>query len=486
MIQSLRLRLLVHASLAVALILALWGAGVYYFTRHSLEKDFNEALLTQARAVAATAEQHDDGSIIFDFDPLEMPQFVVKNHPDYFEAWISPATILRSPSLGSSDLPRPPAVGPLTYTDIVLPSGKEGRMVAMAFPVASEHDEAGHFFHQQNSRTMLLAVAAETHSLRHTLEQLRWLLEGLCSAAVVVSGIVLMLVVGRAVRPIERIARDIDGLRESDLSVRLAVPDVPSELRPVVEKLNGLLTRLETAFARERSFTADVAHELRTPLAALVTTFDVCRTRQRDESAYIAAIDKSRQVAQRMQGMIEALLMMARADAGQLAVKLQSVDAADLIDDCWAMFVHQADARGLVVHINVQRPALLETDPEKIRIILHNLFDNAVAYANDAGTVRISADVSEGRFHLEVANTGSRISPEEVQRVFDRFWRGDESRANTGVHCGLGLSLCQRLARLLNGEIEIHSEKMDWFTVRLTLPVGTPTGQIAMAGAISA
>jgi len=484
-IKSLRLRLLIHTSLAVAFIVALLGTAVYYFTRRSLERDFNEALLNQARAVAATAELH-HGKIIFDFDPEEMPQFVIKNHPDYFEAWINPTTIIRSPSLGDRDLPQPAAIGPITYKDLFLPNGAHGRVLGMSFPIAEEHDEAGLFIHDPDSQTIPLSVASETESLRRTLEQLLWLLVGLCSLAVVVSGAALVLVVSRAVRPIERITRDIDALRESNLSARLAVPDIPSELRPVVEKLNGLLTRLETAFARERSFTADVAHELRTPLAALVTTFDVCRTRQRDEPAYIAAIDKSRQVAQRMQGMIEALLMVARADAGQLAVKLQSVDAADLIDDCWAMFAYQADARGLVVNINVQRPALLETDPEKVRIILHNLFDNAVAYANDAGTVRISAELSEGRFCLEVANTGSQISQEQVPRVFDRFWRGDESRVNTGVHSGLGLSLSQRLARLLNGEIEIHSAKMDWFTARLTLPVGMPTGQSAMAGAISA
>lgn len=486
MIKSLRLRLLINTSLAVAFIVALLGAGVYYFTRRSLEDDFNQALFNEARAVAATAEQNGNDKIIFDFDPQEMPQFFTKNHPDYFEAWINPQTIIRSSSLGDGDFPEPSMTGPNTYTDLILPNGAEGRMLSMTFSMAQQHDEAGHFIHEGNLQIVPLAVASETHALRQTLEQLRWLLMGLCSAAVVVSGVVLMMVVGRAVRPIERIARDIDALRESDLSMRLAVPEVPSELRPVVEKLNGLLMRLETAFARERSFTADVAHELRTPLAALVTTFDVCRTRQRDEPAYIAAIDKSRLVAQRMQAMIEALLMVARADAGQLAVKLQSIDAADLIDDCWAMFAYQADARGLHVNLNVQRPILIQTDPEKVRIILHNLFDNAVAYANDAGTLRISAELADGGFRLEVANTGSRISSQQVEKVFDRFWRGDESRADTGIHCGLGLSLCQRLARLLNGQIEIRSAKEDWFTVRLTLPVGSPARQGVIAETTSA
>ncbi|HEY1921919.1 MAG TPA: ATP-binding protein [Tepidisphaeraceae bacterium] len=471
MIRSLRTRLLINTSLAVAMILGLLGAVLYLCMRQSAESDFNLALLAKARAVASTAEQHGQ-QIIFDFAPQQMPQFVTSDHPDYFEAWINPDVVIRSPSLKLNDLSLPPQTAGFVYADLVLPDGRPGRSVSMSFITTIEPAAEGNSPKPENARTIVLSVATDSISLIQTLRNLGWLLIGLCSLAVVVSGMVLFLIVGRAVRPVERIARDIDQLRESDLSVRLHSQDVPLELQPVVEKLNGLLSRLESAFSREKAFTADVAHELRTPLTALLTTFEVCRSRPREEADYKSAIDRSRTVALQMQNMVETLLMLARAEAGQLSLKLQSIDVADLLDDCWALFRPGAEAHRLNIQWQVAGPIPIESDPEKLRIIFHNLFDNAVSYADEAGTIRISANVIGDKFRLEVANTGSRVSPDQSANLFNRFWRGDQARADVGIHCGLGLSLCQRLSGLLKGEIEIQTTEGAWFAARLTLPAG--------------
>jgi heavy metal sensor kinase len=483
MIRSLRIRLLLNTSLAVAMILSLLGAALYLCMRKSTESDFNLALLAKARAVASTAEQHGQ-KIIFDFARQQMPQFVTSDHPDYFQAWIDPDVVIRSPSLRENNLPRPPQVRGLIYTDLVLPDGRPGRSVSMSFTTTIEPAAEGNSPENENenedkdkdkkepARAIVLSVATDSIGLHQTLQNLGYLLVGLCALAVVVSGIVLVWIVGRAVRPVERIARDIDQLRESDLSTRLHSPDVPLELQPVVEKLNGLLSRLESAFSREKAFTADVAHELRTPLTALLTTFEVCRSRPRDEAAYMSAIDKCRNVALQMQAMVETLLMLARAEAGQLSLKLQSIDAADLMDDCWALFSPRAEHRRLNMQWQVAGPIPIETDPEKLRIILHNLFDNAISYADEAGTIRISAKVIGEKFRVDVANTGSRVTPDQSAHLFDRFWRGDQARADVGIHCGLGLSFCQRLSRLLKGEIEVQTTEGGWFAARLTLPTG--------------
>jgi heavy metal sensor kinase len=296
---------------------------------------------------------------------------------------------------------------------------------------------------------------------------------GLCALAVVASGVVLMWIVRRGIRPVEQIASAIDTLRENDLSTRLNPPDVPTELQPVVDKLNGLLQRLDGAFAREKAFTADVAHEFRTPISALLTTFEVCRSRPRDEPAYIAAIDKCRDVARGMQAMVETLLILTRADAGQLSLALRDTDIASLLEDCWALFEIPAERRKLTVQWQVPDELRADTDPEKLRIILHNLFDNAISYCNDAGTIRIQAELQSQRLLIEVANTGSQIPADRTRQLFERFWRGDRARAAIGVHCGLGLSLCQRLSALLSGKIDIQSADGQWFVVRLELPVAS-------------
>jgi two-component system sensor histidine kinase QseC len=480
MSHSLRLRLLVRTSLAVAAVLGLLGIALYVCVRESANSAFNQALLTEARGVAATAEQH-DGKIIFDYAPDELPKFAASVHPDYFQAWIDAGVVIRSPSLGAGDLPRPPSETGVSYRDAVLPDGRPGRMIGMSFTTTIESNAEGNSASAESPRTVLLTVATDTITLQRTLENFGWILIGLCSLAVVVSGAILFLVVGRAVRPVERLAADIDRMRENDLSVRLHAPDVPKELESVVEKLNGLLSRLDAAFARERAFTADVAHELRSPLAALLTTFDVCRSRSRDESAYMASIDKCREVARQMQAMVETLLILARADAGQLSLTLKTTDFADLLEDCWALFLPRAQARGLEVQWQAPAPILVETDPEKLRIVLHNIFDNVVSYGDDRGTVRVIAEVKQDRVLVEIANTGSLIAPEKTGQLFDRFWRGDEARAQTGVHCGLGLSLCQRLSRLLKGVIEIESTPGNWFIVRLSLPAANSASAISPA-----
>ena len=188
----------------------------------------------------------------------------------------------------------------------------------------------------------------------------------------------------------------------------------------------------------------------------------------------------------RMQAMVEHLLMIARADAGQLALVRRPVAIAAVLTESWSSFAQRAQDRGLTVRWDGaagpgEGPGEVETDPDKLRIVLHNLFDNAVCYTDEGGAIRIAATVAAaGSSHtsdtphslsIEIANTGSRVRPEDVPHLFERFWRGDASRSETGVHCGLGLALSQRLVSLLGGEIAAESSAGGEFLVRVSLPV---------------
>lgn len=485
MIRSLRFRLLAHTSASAAIVLGLLGFGLYFWIRESQESEFNDALLTEARAVASTAEERGK-QIIFDYAPEELPKFSAGHRPDYFQAWIDPGGIVRSPSLADKVLPRPDGGGGIKYIDLILPDGRPGRALQMSFTTTIEPYAGGDSSTSASPHAVLLTVATDTIALRASLANFAWMLAGMCGLAVVVSGAVLVWIVGRGVRPLERLAVAIGRMQEKDLSMRLHAPDAPSELEPVVEKLNGLLSRLDAAFSREKAFTADVAHELRTPLAALLTTFDVCRSRPRDQAGYVAAIDKCRDVARQMQSMVETLLILTRADAGLLSLDRKKVDFADLLDDCWAMFSPRAQGRALNLQWRVASPILIETDPEKLRIILHNIFDNSVSYTPGGGTVRVDAEMKGDRLRVEIANTAPQIPADQASHLFDRFWRGDQARAETGVHCGLGLSLCQRLSRLLEGQIDVESTAENWFIVRLSLPALAGPEQSMSAQSMSA
>src|SRR5262249_6299830 len=161
-------------------------------------------------------------------------------------------------------------------------------------------------------------------------DRLRWLTLGLCAGAMLLSGGALWWAVSRATRPVRRLAEQIGELRETDLSA-LDARGLPTELVPVVDRLNALLLRVGEAFTPERGVSADVAHELRTPLAGLLATLEVCRSRPRDSEGYETAIDKSLKMLSLMQGLVENLLLLARAEGGQLTLRVMEVDMGELM-----------------------------------------------------------------------------------------------------------------------------------------------------------
>jgi two-component system heavy metal sensor histidine kinase CusS len=267
------------------------------------------------------------------------------------------------------------------------------------------------------------------------------------------------------------LAGEIGSLKETDLSRRLDATRVPSELAPVIDKLNGLLGRLDQSFSREKAFTADVAHELRTPLAGIQTTLEVCRTRPRESAQYESAIDECRTMSNRLQSLIENLLLLARADAGQLPIRKQSMDLYHLMQECWLPLLPRVEAKHLSVENTNTGNCTMQIDAEKMRIVLRNLLDNAVSYVPEGGSIRWSVARMEKEIEIQITNTGSQVGPDEAKKLFDRFWRGDQARSDTGVHCGLGLSLCQRLIRLVGGTIDIKTAMGGEFAVSIQLPV---------------
>ena len=475
MIRSLRLRLLVATSFTSAAVLALLGVSIYVAMRHRLLADYDAALLGKAHMIAASVE-HRDGRVHFEFDPREMPEFSAREYPEYFELWLDGKVIRRSASLGGADLPRSVATDNASADHLNLPGTRRARAVGFTFTPRAED---GHESRAAASlvRTCTITVAGTPVDALKMLNYLGWILFAACAAAIALSGVVLLRVVSHAVRPVKDLTRDIEGVRESTLGYRLHDRGVPAELTPVVEKLNALLDRLEKAFLREKAFTADVAHELRTPLAGLMATLEVCRSRRREAADYEIALDECRGMTDRMQLMVENLLLLSRADTGHLSVKNERVNVAELLRETWAIFEHRAEARLLKVQWSSDEGCDAASDPVNLRIVIQNLFDNAVSYADQGGTITIGNARKLGRVLIEITNSGSTVAASEVSRVFDRFWRGDTSRTDTGVHCGLGMSLSQRLVALLSGEITVDTTPSGIFAVRLSLPIMAADGQ---------
>ncbi len=471
MIRSLRMRLFLGIVAVSMLVLGILSIAIDQAVHHTLQEEFDATLLDKARALASMVEQSADVTH-FDFQSDQFPEFQTGPKAAYFEVYLNGKPYQHSASLGEGHLP------PLLNKEnaepearaFTLPDGRKGRILVMAFVPLIENDDPAARPATQPLPRGLLAVAQDSSGLNHTLGRLRLLFLGLGGAATLLSGALLVGVAGRTIRPLGRLARQIEALRETDLSTVVCARDYPTELVPMVERLNGMLHRLAEAFGRERAFTADVAHELRTPLAGLLATLQVARARPREAAGYEAAIDKSLAMLAQMQGLVENLLLLARADSGQLAVNSQPVALNLLVHECRAAFEEAAARRQVQFQITEQELPRLPADREILRVALHNLLDNAVSYAPAGGTIAIRMLADAPRAVVEIANPCTNLTPEDLPGLFQRFVRKDPSRSATGTHAGLGLSICQRLLALQQGSISLRLEGGQ-FIARVELPM---------------
>lgn len=479
---SLRRNLLLGAAAAITVVFAVLAGVLYVAVRGWLIAEFDRGLLAEAESLRAATEFHGD-SVRIDFDGEQPAQFTGGGgpHAQYFELWQAGQPVAKSPSLGGRDLAFQPALpGQPSFRFATVPGGAAGvRQVSIAYDVRRESHEGeapspptplppAEPRAKQGSLTLL--VAGDASALASALAQLRWLLGAACGAALLGALALLAWTTRRGLAPVDRIADRIGRVGRASLSDRLDATSVPLELRPIVERLNDMLARLESAFARERAFTADVAHELRTPLAGLETSLEVCASRPRPPQEYQRVVGRCLDVTRQMHAMVDSLLTLARADAGTLAVSSVVCDLGALVDEAWRPLAGRAAERRLRVTRTIGVNAPVRTDREKLRQVLHNLFDNAVCYADEGGTVDVRAAQQPGAVYINVANSGSRLSQEQANQAGERFWRGDAARSDTGNHCGLGLAITRELVGVLGGRIEVTSSVGGEFCVRVTLP----------------
>ncbi len=348
-------------------------------------------------------------------------------------------SVHRSPSLKSADLPgdfRGTLEHP-EFKDIVLPDGNNGRAVGCVFNPVLHGDKTA----AERPSPATLVLATDRHELDKTL--------GFVLTAFAVSGGLMLISIGaiiprilrRDLAPLEALGRRAAELDAQKLSERFATGELPDELRPITGRLNEFLSRLEVSFERERRFSADLAHELRTPIAELKSLAE-CALRwpdMRGEQSYSDMLA----VSTHMESLVTRMLALSSAGAGALAVECVPVEIGTLVHEVFRSFEAKAGARGMRFDIRVAA-ASPSADPVLMKAILVNLLDNAVDYAPEGATVAITGTVSETGYALTVANPVFDLVESDLGDLFDSFWRKQKSR--TDRHAGLGLALSRTFA----------------------------------------
>jgi heavy metal sensor kinase len=270
--------------------------------------------------------------------------------------------------------------------------------------------------------------------------------------------------------PLRKLSVAVSRVSAKDFRLQFEDRRLPGELQPIVSRLTETLDQLKRAFTREKQAAADISHDLRTPLAALLTTINVTLRKKRSPEEYREALEECRASGLQMNQLIERLLAMARLDAGVDTLRPQEVDASELAEQCAELVRPLAEARGLQLRVNRNGPAILQADPAKLREVVTNLLHNAIQYNRPDGSVELTVARQNGSLQVEVKDTGIGISPEARQHIFERFFRADPSRSADGLHAGLGLAIVKGYVDLMGGSIAVESTEGQGSTFRVQLP----------------
>ena len=278
-------------------------------------------------------------------------------------------------------------------------------------------------------------------------------------------------IIGIGLSPLRKLTIAVSRVSERDFRLVMDKQDLTVELLPIHDKLTQSLEALRVAFEREKEAVADISHELRTPVAGLMATLDVALRRPRTAEEYRKTLEECRAISKQLAHLVERVMTLAYLDADQSLVMRTEADAAELAEGCAAVIRPLSDSHNLTLRTDIDGPTTLATDPDKLREVMINLLHNAVEYNRPGGEIELRVRSAKGGGAIvEVADTGIGMTSEVQAKIFERFYRADPSRTQTGVHAGLGLAIVKEYVNRLGGTIAVESQLGKGSTFRVTLP----------------
>ncbi len=323
--------------------------------------------------------------------------------------------------------------------------------IQCAYDVRSKDKEFKEF--EDKLKSELANLSNENEQSLSSLRRNLWAISSLTFLATVIGSFFL---VRQGLSPVQRLCDAMGEISPKDFHLPLDATKLPTELRPIADRLSQTLDTLKRAFAREKQATADISHELRTPLAALLTTTELALRKPRSNEEYREFLGDCMVSGQQINKAVERLLTLARLDAGVEQLRTRECAVDDAARECAAVVRPLAEERGLSLHLSCD-PASLRTDPDKLREIINNLLHNAIQYNNPGGSIDLKVRPIENGAVVEVSDTGIGIPDHAKPQIFERFYRADRSRGSDGLHAGLGLAIVKEYVDLMGGKIQVQS-----------------------------
>lgn len=452
--RSIAFQLILLFTLAAGLLLAC-GLGIFYsiVVRHAVAED--NAVLAD-KMFALSADLRENGTEMF---AEEVTAHRTGQHTSY---WIR---ILDSQGHAIAETPQMDRLIPIE----IFPAGREP---AEALRTRKDYRSAGKFFsllafnEHADGNVYTLQLAQDRSSDEQVERNFALLFIAVLFGGVVASALIAIVVTRRGLRPLREMTESLARIGPDQLKQRIGSTGWPRELQPLAIAFDEMLKRLDDSFTRLSQFSADLAHELRTPIANMLGEAQVALTRDRTAADYRETIESTVAECERLSRIVDNLLFVARVDAAREPIARKRFDARAAVEKIAAFYQTVADDHH--VTIACSGDGQIQADPDLFERALANLLDNALRFTPQNGSIEITLSDQNTDFDVAVSDNGCGIAAEHLPRVFDRFYRAEPSRGSDGA--GLGLALVKSILELHGGSVTIQSEAGRGTIVKLRFP----------------
>jgi two-component system heavy metal sensor histidine kinase CusS len=452
--RSIASQLILLFTLATSLLLAC-GLGAFYWlaVQHAFAED--NAILAD-KISALRADLRESGPNAF---AEELKSRRASEHTTYWIRMLDPqgGTYAETPGM---DRLLPPGIFPLAQqSSLVVGGRKDYHTGSKLFSLIGFNEAFG-------GESYTVQLAQDRSSDERVEKEFALLFVIMLVSSGVASACIAIIVTKRGLRPLTEMTRSVARMGPTHLKERVAPVSWPRELQPLAHAFDDMLNRLDDSFTRLSQFSADLAHELRTPIANMLGEAQVTLTRDRTAPEYRETVESTVAECERLSRIVDNLLFVARVDAAREPITCKQFDARAAVEKIAEFY--QTIAEDHHVTITCDGNGQIYADPDLFERAVGNLLDNALRFTPERGVIRIALLKHETHFEVAVSDTGCGIAPEHLPQVFDRFYRAEPARGSDGA--GLGLALVKSIVELHGGSVTIQSEVGRGTTVKLRFP----------------
>lgn len=446
-----------------SLLLITVSLVLYFEVRAVIFDSIDKTLHSKAQLFTGLLHMEDDGEIELEVSKDLTGDYSIPRSGHYYKAFLDGKLLSASPSLANDSFDL--ASGTLESYD-----EKLREMIYTSVGPANEPIRVMQYDFAFHGLPVKVFVAESLSNSLSIINRLRYFLFIIVPVSILIEGLIGVWIVKRSLNPLSVFSSRIKAITDKTLNERLDTHGEASELIVLATSFNGVLARLQKAFESEKRMISDASHELRTPVSVIKTHCDVALQKDRTNNEYIETIQTIKTISEDMGRLISDLLALARLDSGILsAADFKPVSLKECLQRTVQMTLPLAQKKAITIKTSFDGDINIPGDKDRLIEAFLNITENAVNYNRENGVVEISAGEKDSKAKILISDTGSGIKANDLERIFERFYRSDTSRNTEGT--GLGLSITRAIIEMHGGTIEIESESGKGSCFTITLPV---------------